>query len=89
VSDCVAKAVKLTPEELQKIAVQQAITACKAEAKGKEDQVAGESEIREQLPLECSQGLSSRRRSVAKRAQYGRSSTVHTRGDGMYAERLL
>jgi hypothetical protein len=35
VSDCVSKAVKLTPEELQKIAVNQAITACKAEAKGK------------------------------------------------------
>jgi hypothetical protein len=35
VSDCVSKAVKLTPEQLQKIAVNQAITACKAEAKGK------------------------------------------------------
>ena len=35
VSDCVSKAVKLTPKELQKIAVNQAITACKAEAKGK------------------------------------------------------
>jgi len=35
VSDCVAKAVKLTPAELQKTAVKQAIIACKAEAKGK------------------------------------------------------
>jgi hypothetical protein len=35
VSNCVAKAVKLTPAELQKTAVKQAITACKAEAKGK------------------------------------------------------
>ena len=35
VSNCVAGAVKLTPEELQKIAVKQAIVACKAEAKGK------------------------------------------------------
>jgi hypothetical protein len=35
VSDCVAKAVKLTPAELQKIAVKQATVACKAEAKGK------------------------------------------------------
>jgi len=35
VSDCVAKAVKLTPAQLQKIAVKQAIVACKAEAKGK------------------------------------------------------
>jgi hypothetical protein len=35
VSDCVSKAVKLTPEELQKIAVNQAIIACKVEAKGK------------------------------------------------------
>jgi hypothetical protein len=35
VSDCVSKAIKLTPEELQKIAVKQAIVACKAEAKGK------------------------------------------------------
>src|SRR5262245_20413000 len=34
VSDCVAKAVKLTPAELQKIAVKQATVACKAEAKG-------------------------------------------------------
>jgi hypothetical protein len=35
VSNCVAKAVKLTPAELQKIAVKQATVACKAEAKGK------------------------------------------------------
>ena len=35
VSDCVAKAVKLTPAELQKTAVKQAINSCKAEAKGK------------------------------------------------------
>src|SRR4029450_11257718 len=35
VSDCVAKTVKLTPAELQKIAVKQATIACKAEAKGK------------------------------------------------------
>jgi hypothetical protein len=35
VSDCVAKAVKLTPAELQKTAVKQAIASCKAEAKGK------------------------------------------------------
>ncbi|MET0721689.1 MAG: hypothetical protein ABWY64_12735 [Tardiphaga sp.] len=35
VTDCVAKAVKLTPAELQKTAVKQAIIACKAEAKGK------------------------------------------------------
>ena len=35
VSTCVAKSVKLTPAELQKIAVKQAIVACKAEAKGK------------------------------------------------------
>jgi hypothetical protein len=35
VSNCVAKAVKLTPAELQKTAVKQAIIACKAEAKGK------------------------------------------------------
>src|SRR5262249_26969388 len=35
VSDCVAKAIKLTPAELQKTAVKQAIIGCKAEAKGK------------------------------------------------------
>jgi hypothetical protein len=35
VSNCVAKAIKLTPAELQKTAVKQAIVACKAEAKGK------------------------------------------------------
>jgi len=35
VNNCVAKAVKLTPAELQKTAVKQAIIACKAEAKGK------------------------------------------------------
>ncbi len=35
VSDCVAKAIKLTPAELKKTAVKQAIVACKAEAKGK------------------------------------------------------
>ena len=35
VSNCVARAVKLTPAELQKIAVKQAIVGCKAEAKGK------------------------------------------------------
>ena len=35
VSDCIAKTVKLTPAELQKIAVKQATVACKAEAKGK------------------------------------------------------
>jgi len=35
VSNCVAKAVKLTPAELQKIVVKQAAVACKAEAKGK------------------------------------------------------
>ena len=35
VSDCVARAGKLTPAELQKIAVKQATVACKAEAKGK------------------------------------------------------
>ena len=35
VNDCVAKAIKLTPAELQKTAVKQAIIACKAEAKGK------------------------------------------------------
>jgi hypothetical protein len=35
VSACVAKTVKLTPAELQKIAVKQATVACKAEAKGK------------------------------------------------------
>ena len=35
VSNCVAKAVKLTPAELQNIAVKQAIVGCKAEAKGK------------------------------------------------------
>jgi hypothetical protein len=35
VSNCVARAVKLTPADLQKIAVKQAIVACKAEAKGK------------------------------------------------------
>jgi hypothetical protein len=35
VSNCVAKAVKLTPAEVQKIAVKQATIACKAEAKGK------------------------------------------------------
>ncbi|HEX4990686.1 MAG TPA: hypothetical protein VFW91_18040 [Candidatus Binatia bacterium] len=34
VSNCVAKAVKLTPAQLQEIAVKQAIVACKAEAKG-------------------------------------------------------
>ena len=34
-SDCVAKTVKLTPAELQKIVVKQAAVACKAEAKGK------------------------------------------------------
>jgi hypothetical protein len=35
VSDCITKAVKRTPGELQKIAVKQAAVACKAEAKGK------------------------------------------------------
>src|SRR5262249_38096360 len=35
VSNWVAEAVKLTPAELQKTAVKQAIIACKAEAKGK------------------------------------------------------
>ena len=35
VSDCVARAVKLTPAQLQKIAVNRATVACKAEAKGK------------------------------------------------------
>ncbi len=35
VSNCVAKAVKLTPAEIEKIAVKQATVACKAEAKGK------------------------------------------------------
>ena len=35
VSNCVAKTVKLTPAQLQEIAVKQAIVACKAEAKGK------------------------------------------------------
>ena len=53
------------------------------------DQVAREQEICQQLPLKRSQGLSSRRRSIAQRAQYGRSATIHTRGNGMSAERLL
>jgi hypothetical protein len=35
VSNCVAKAVKLTPAEIEKIATKQAIVSCKAEAKGK------------------------------------------------------
>ena len=35
VSNCVAKAVKLTPAQLQEIAVKQPTVACKAEAKGK------------------------------------------------------
>jgi len=35
VNNCVAKVVKLTPTELQRTAVKQAIIACKAEAKGK------------------------------------------------------
>ena len=35
VSDCVAKTVKLTPAELQKIAIKQATVACKAEARAK------------------------------------------------------
>jgi len=35
VSDCVAKPVKLTPAELQKITDKRATVACKAEAKGK------------------------------------------------------
>ena len=35
VNDCVAKAVKLTPAQLQEIALKQATVACKAEAKGK------------------------------------------------------
>ena len=35
VSNCVAKAVKLTPAQLQEVAVKQATVACKAEAKGK------------------------------------------------------
>ncbi|MGC2338211.1 MAG: hypothetical protein WA625_20925, partial [Pseudolabrys sp.] len=35
VSYCVAKAVKLTPAEIEKIAVKQATLSCKAEAKGK------------------------------------------------------
>src|SRR4029453_212709 len=35
VSDCVAKTVKLTPAELQNIAVKQATVACKAGGKGK------------------------------------------------------
>ena len=34
-NDCVAKAFKLTPAEIEKIAVKQATVACKAEAKGK------------------------------------------------------
>ena len=34
-SNCVARAVKLTPAEFQKTAVKQAIIACKAEAMGK------------------------------------------------------
>ena len=34
-SNCVAKAVKLTPAEIEKISVKQATVACKAEAKGK------------------------------------------------------
>src|SRR5262245_52202856 len=37
VSDCVAKTVKLTPAQLQEIAVKQAIVACKADAKGEKD----------------------------------------------------
>ncbi|HTL64836.1 MAG TPA: hypothetical protein VL305_07550 [Pseudolabrys sp.] len=35
VSNCVAKAVKLSPAQLQKIAVRQAVVGCKAEARGK------------------------------------------------------
>ena len=35
VSNCVARAVKLSPAQLQKIAVRQAVVGCKAEAKGK------------------------------------------------------
>jgi hypothetical protein len=35
VSNCVVKAVKLTPAEIEKIAAKQATVACKAEAKGK------------------------------------------------------
>lgn len=35
VNDCIAKTVKLTPVELQKVVVKQATVACKAEAKGK------------------------------------------------------
>ena len=35
VSNCVAKTVKLTPAQLQKIAEKRATVACKAEAKGK------------------------------------------------------
>jgi flagellar biosynthesis component FlhA len=35
VSYCVAKAVKLTPAEIEKIVVKQATLSCKAEAKGK------------------------------------------------------
>ena len=34
-SNCVAKTIKPTPAELQKIAVKQATVACRAEAKGK------------------------------------------------------
>ena len=51
VSDCVAKTVKLTPAELQNIAVKQAIVGCKAEAK---DRVAREPEVRQYLPLKRS-----------------------------------
>ena len=35
ISNCVARAVKLTPAELQKVAVKRATVACKGEAKGK------------------------------------------------------
>src|SRR5262245_65180249 len=35
VSDCIARTIKLTPAELQKIAVTQANVACKEEANGK------------------------------------------------------
>jgi hypothetical protein len=35
VSNCVAKTVKLTPAQLQEIAVKQEIVACKAQAKGR------------------------------------------------------
>ena len=89
VSNCVAKAIKLTPAELQKTVVNQAIVACKAEAKGKKIRWPAS---RKFVSTCLSNALKDYHLDVdliAQRAQYSRSPKVHTRGNWMYAERLL